>query len=140
MISKVIVYAYVCGDILHRGHLTYLRQAKSLGDFLVVGVLTDKAVMENKSEPVISFDERLELIQALKYVDLAIPQNEYVPWQNVKNIKPDILVESDSHDDDILKGSQECVDDINGRLFVMPYYPSQSSTKIKNKIRGENHE
>ena len=50
-----IVYAYVCGDILHEGHLLFLENAKALGDKLIVGVLTDEAVMEKKARPALSF-------------------------------------------------------------------------------------
>ena len=61
-----IGYAYVCADILHVGHLNHLEACKQLCDKLVVGVLTRKAIMEKKVEPIIPFDERLRLIQALK--------------------------------------------------------------------------
>jgi cytidyltransferase-like protein len=134
MNNKVVVYAYVCGDILHKGHLLALKNASVLGDFLIVGVLTDKAVMEKKEKPIISFDERIEIIQSLKYVDIAVPQNEYAPWRNVENIRPDILAESESHSEEILNRSRECMNKMGGRIFIMPYYPSQSSTEIKNKI------
>ena len=133
--NKIIVYAYVCGDILHRGHLLHLKNCKKMGDILVVGVLTDEAVMEKKSKPIMSFEERLELIGSLECVDVAMPQDEYTPWKNVRNIKPDILMESESHDEGVLKGSQEAVDSIGARMIIAPYYSSQSSTRIKNKIK-----
>ena len=132
---RVIVYTYVCGDILHKGHLLYLKNCKKMGDVLIVGVLTDDAVMEKKDKPIISFEERLEMVGSLECVDVAVPQDDYAPWKNIKNIKPDILIESESHDDNILNGSRKIVDNIGGRLIIIPYYPLQSSTIIKNKIK-----
>ena len=92
-----VVYAYVVGDILHEGHLLALENAKALGDKLIVGVLTDKAVMEKKPRPIIPFKERIGLVKSLKCVDCAVPQNDYSPINNLKAIQPDIHMESNSH-------------------------------------------
>lgn len=137
MSNRIIVYAYVCGDVFHRGHLVHLKNAKALGDYLIVGVLTDEAVMEKKKKPIVSFSERLELVSSLKCVDIAIPQDTYSPVPNVKRMKPNILVESTSHDNKILVESTECMYKLGGKIMIMPYYPDQSSTKIKEKIKEE---
>ena len=127
-----IVYTYICGDILHEGHLVYLENAKSLGDKLIVGVLTDEAVMEKKKKPMISFRERLRLTRSLHCVDCAVPQNEYAPLNNLKAIQPDVLVESTSHiGNRYLKKLKKV---FGGRIIMLPYYKEQSSTAIKNKI------
>ena len=129
-----IVYAYVCGDLLHEGHLLALENAKALGDKLIVGVLTDKAVMEKKKQPVITFKERLRMVRALKCVDCGVPQDDYSPINNIKAIQPDILMESTSHiGNPYLKQLKKV---FNGRIVMLPYYPEQCSTTIKNKIRG----
>jgi len=128
-----IVYAYVCGDILHEGHLLQLENAKALGDKLIVGVLTDEAVMEKKPKPIISFQQRLMLVKALNCVDCVVPQHEYSPITNVKALGVDILMESASHT------GNKYLDDLDGldvRVIMTPYYPGQSSTDIKDKIRG----
>lgn len=132
--DKTVVYTYVCGDILHRGHLLYLKNAKSMGDFLIVGVLTNKAVMERKSEPFIDFEERIELIECLKMVDMAVPQDEYSPYTNMTNLRPDILFESTSHNDELLAQGKEYMESIGGKMVVAAYYPHQSSTKIKSRM------
>jgi len=131
-----IVYAYVCGDILHKGHLLHLRNAKALGDKLIVGVLTDEAVMEKKERPIMDFAERRDLIESLNMVDLAIPQEEYSPVQNVWHIRPDVLVESASHDKGIIARSIEVMKKMGGRMITLPYYKEQSSSIIKNKIKN----
>lgn len=132
-VKMIIVYAYVCGDILHEGHLLALENAKALGDKLIVGVLTDKAVMEKKKRPIIPFIERLRMVKALKCVDCAIPQDDYSPINNIRAIQPDIHMESTSHiGNPYLKELRKF---FKGRIVMMPYYPEQSSTAIKNKIK-----
>lgn len=128
-----IVYCYVCGDILHTGHLLQLENAKALGDKLIVGVLTDKAVMEKKAKPTIPFRERLRLVQAIKYVDCVVAQDEYSPLKNIMGIKPDILAESASHD---TKPADNYVEGYGGLVISFPYYPDTSSTEIKKKVRN----
>lgn len=133
----IIVYTSVCGDILHYGHLRYLNNAKALGDILIVGVLTDEAVMKEKPGPIIPFIERLALVEGLSCVDLAIPQEAYAPHDNAKRLKPDILVGSTSHSASMLARGESLMASLGGRMIVLPYYPDKSSTKIKEKINNE---
>lgn len=129
-----IVYAYVVADLLHVGHIIALENAKSFGDKLVVGVLTDEAVMEKKPKPILSFDERIRLVKSLKCVDVVVAQETYLPIQNVQKIKPDILMESDSHSVDDLKETEETVESLGGKIIMLPYYGGKSSSNIKNDI------
>ena len=136
--DKKIVYTYVVADLLHFGHLHYLMNAKSLAGkegVLIVGVLTDEAAMEKKPRPCLSFDERMQLIQALKFVDCAVAQKEYSPVENIKTINPDILVESSSHSKQDLSEVRKVSESVSCRVIVMPYYPNQSSTCIKTNIK-----
>ncbi len=134
-----IVYAYVVADLLHVGHVLALENAKKLAGEegkLIVGVLTDEATMEKKIRPTVSFSERCKLVVSLRCVDCVVAQNKYSPVENVKTIKPDILMESDSHTDEDLMETKKLTDQINCRIIKMPYFPEQSSTKIKEKIRN----
>ena len=131
--QQIIVYAYVCGDIIHEGHLLQLENGKALGDKLIVGVLTDNAVMEKKPRPLLCFRERLRLIQSLKCVDCAMPQDDYSPLNNLIAIQPDIHMESASHIGH--KYLEDLKKVFKGRIIMTPYYPEQSSTEIKNKIK-----
>jgi len=134
-----IVYSYYVLDIIHTGHLLMMKNAKAIAGKdgrLIVGILTDEAVMERKSKPVLSFSERLELAKAIKCVDVAVPQETYSPLPNLKIIKPDILMESSSHDKREIKKAEEYMKSIQGRVIVLPYYPEQSSSKIKEKIKN----
>ncbi|MEA2095175.1 MAG: adenylyltransferase/cytidyltransferase family protein [Candidatus Cloacimonadota bacterium] len=137
-----IVYSYYVLDLVHKGHLKMMENAKAIAGKdgkLIVGILTDEAVMEKKSRPIISFDERYDLANALKFVDLVVTQETYSPLPNVKKIKPDILMESTSHTDEAIEEAREVMESIGGEVMVIPYYPSQSSTSIKNKINGSNN-
>ena len=132
-----IVYCYVVADLLHTGHLLFLENAKALGDKLIVGVLTEAAVMEKKSKPTLSFEERLRLVQSLKCVDCAVTQHTYSPIENLKAIKPDIHIESSSHTDKDLEEINKVCKLYNIKVVKMPYYSEQSSTKIKEDIKNE---
>ncbi len=101
---------------------------------LIVGILTDEAVMEKKPKPVMTFKERIEIAASIKYVDETIPQNSYSPFSNIIKIKPDVLMESESHDEKEIEEAKILMHNLNGRLVIVPYYKYQSSTKIKNLI------
>lgn len=132
-----LVYSYYVLDLVHKGHLEMMKNAKAIAGEdgkLIVGILTDEAVMEKKKKPILSFDERVELAGAIKYVDLVVAQETYSPLPNVKKIRPDILMESASHSDEAIEDARKVMEEFNGRLIVIPYYPSRSSTDIKEKI------
>jgi len=133
-----LVYSYYVLDIVHKGHLLMMKNAKAIAGEdgkLIVGILTDEAVMEKKEKPILSFEERIELASAIKYVDVAVAQETYSPLPNVMRIKPDILMESTSHDEEAIEKAREYMDSINGKVVVLPYFPSQSSKEIKDKIK-----
>ena len=130
----IMVYVYCVADIIHKGHIEYLKNAKALGDKLIVGVLTDEAAMEKKPKPTMSFDERFDLTRSLKWVDVVIAQNKYSPLDNVMMIRPDILIETVDHEE---KPANKFMRSIGGRVVVFPYYPNHSSTMVKNKIKEE---
>ena len=136
-----LVYSYFVLDIVHRGHLLMMKNSKALageGGRLIVGIVSDEAVLKKKGRlPVLSFSERLELAQSIKYVDLVVEQKDYSPIPNVKKIKPNILMESDSHDEFMIKEATDMMETLGGRVVVMPYFQGQSSTKIKKQIAAE---
>ncbi len=137
-----IVYSYYVLDIIHKGHLLMMKNSKAMAGKdgkLIVGILTEAAVLEKKATPpVLSLDERIDIAQSIKYVDIAVPQETYSPIPNVKKIKPDILMESASHSEEDIAKAKKVAESYGGRLVVMPYYPLQCSSNIKKKIK-ENH-
>jgi glycerol-3-phosphate cytidylyltransferase len=135
-----IVYSYYVLDIVHRGHLLMMKNSKAIAGEngrLIVGIVSDEAVIAQKgSAPILSFSERLELAQSIRYADLVVAQKDYSPLPNVRQIKPTILMESESHDESKINEGRELMESLGGRVIVMPYFNSQSSTSIKQQITG----
>lgn len=137
-----LVYSYYVLDIVHTGHLLMMKNAKAIAGEdgkLIVGILTDEAVMEKKAKPILSFEERMELASAIKYVDVVVAQETYSPLPNIMRIKPDVLMESAGHNKEEIKKAREYMESINGQVIVIPYFPSQSSTSIKKLIKRNNN-
>ena len=132
----ILVYSYYVLDIIHKGHLEMLRNAKAMAGKdgrLIVGILTDKAVMEKKPKSVLSFEERVELAHSIKYVDLVMAQETYSPLSNLRMIKPNILMESNSHE--LEQTVKDFMKSIKGQIIIVPYFPGHSSTQIKKETR-----
>ena len=137
-----LVYSYFVLDIVHRGHLMMLKNSKAIAGpegRLIVGIVSDEAVLEKKGKlPTLDFSERLELAASIKYVDLVVEQKSYTPYENVKDIAPNILMESESHSETQIDKGRQIMSDLGGRVIVMPYFDDQSSTLIKSKISESN--
>ena len=102
---------------------------------LIIGIVSDEAVLAKKGKaPILDFSERLELASAIEFVDLVVGQQEYTPFTNVRNIAPNILMESESHDSAQIEEGRKLMAELGGRVIVLPYFQGQSSTSIKTKI------
>src|SRR6185369_5216667 len=89
-----IVFTNGVFDVLHRGHVEYLEEARALGDRLVVGVNTDASVrlLKGEGRPLVPEDERVEVLQALESVDLVVTFGEDTPERVIREVAPDVLV------------------------------------------------
>jgi len=136
-----IVYSYYCLDILHSPHLRQMKNAKAVAGkngLSIVGIESDEAIFSKKKiYPVLSLSERMEIAEAIKYVDLVVPQNEYLPFTNIKNIRPDFLMECATHNKKDIEKATIIMKSFGGKVLITPYSPLQSSTLIKDKIRNE---
>lgn len=133
--KRKTVYAYVVADLFHTGHLEHLQNSKKEGDYLIVGVLLDSATMEKKPAPIISFEQRIKIIEALKCVDEVLPQFTYSPLPMVEILHPDVLMETTDHSE---MPANDYVKSYGGKVVITEVPGSenrQSSTKIKRKIR-----
>ena len=133
----ILVYSYYVLDIVHKGHLEMLQNAKAIAGHngrLIVGILTDNAAMEKKPKPTLPFEERVELARSIKYVDVVVSQETYSPLTNIITLKPDVLMESDSHTPDIKV--QQTMESWGGVIIRIPYFPEHSSTHIKEMIKN----
>ncbi len=95
----VVIYAYQVADLFHIGHGKALEQAKALGDYLIVGVLTDEAAEAYKRKPVIPFTQRMYMVHHFDCVDMVVIQETLDPTENLKIIRPDIVVHGDDWDE-----------------------------------------
>ena len=111
--NKKIVFTNGCFDLLHVGHVRYLKQAKSLADILMVGINTDVSVQKLKgpTRPIQNENDRAEILASLDAVDHTILFAEETPLQLIEAIKPDYLV----------KGGDWKIDQIVGSNFVLSY-------------------
>tara|TARA_B100000579_G_C22838172_1_gene859972 strand:+ start:247 stop:1140 length:894 start_codon:yes stop_codon:yes gene_type:complete len=133
-----VVYAYYCLDIIHKGHIRAIKKHKEIAGTegkLIAGILTDKAIEEKKRSPIMAFEERLEVAKSIKYIDDIVPQKTYSPIENLKEIKPNISIESTSHSKELIKDVQNYMKTIKGEVIIVPYYNGQSSSKIKSMIK-----
>ena len=82
----------------------------------------------------LDFDERMLLAQSIRHNDFVVAQPTYSPLPNVKKIRPDILMESDSHDSSSIADAHNLLSEWNGKVITTPYYPSIRSSLVKKKI------
>ncbi|RDU56610.1 D-glycero-beta-D-manno-heptose-7-phosphate kinase [Helicobacter sp. MIT 99-5507] len=131
--GKKIVFTNGCFDILHRGHITYLKEAKSFGDILVVGLNSDNSVHKLKGDnrPINNQDDRLFMLKNLSCVDFVILFDEDTPYNLINEIRPDILVKGGDYKDKEVVGS-----DIIKDVRIVDFVANKSTTNIINKIKG----
>ena len=132
----MIGYAFVVADLFHLGILRFLEMAEQICDFLIVGVLTDEATASYKRQPVIPFDERVDIIRSLKCVDMVVTQDSRDPSETLKRLISDgwdveLLIHGDDWPD--IPGS-DYMKSIGGRVIRTPYYQGRSTTKTIKTI------
>jgi D-beta-D-heptose 7-phosphate kinase/D-beta-D-heptose 1-phosphate adenosyltransferase len=133
--GKTVVFTNGCFDILHVGHIRYLKKAKSLGDILVIGLNTDKSVKRLKGEkrPIVSENERAELLAALSFVDYVVKFDQDTPYELIKRIKPDILVKGGDYLPEQVVG-KDIVEGYGGRLEIIEMVDGAATSNIILKI------
>lgn len=131
--NKRIVFTNGCFDIIHPGHIKILKDSKSKGDILIVGLNSDSSVrrIKGKMRPIMDEKARSKVLEAIELVDFIIIFDEDTPLKVIKALRPDYLV----------KGEDWKADEIIGREFVkkifrIKFYPGYSTTGIIQKIRN----
>ena len=133
--GEKVVMTNGCFDILHPGHVTYLQQAKKLGDRLVIAVNSDASVkrLKGPSRPINNIEQRMAVLAALECVDWVVPFDEDTPEKLICNTGPDILVKGgDYKAEDIAGGT--CVIERGGEVKVLDYIDGHSTTDIIQNI------
>ncbi|MFZ4062461.1 MAG: D-glycero-beta-D-manno-heptose 1-phosphate adenylyltransferase [Polynucleobacter sp.] len=137
-LPRPIVFTNGVFDILHRGHASYLAQAKELGASLVVGVNSDASVrMLGKGEdrPINIEADRQALLAALASVDLVVPFTEQTPVNLITQIRPDIYVKGGDYEIDTLEETH-LVKTWGGMAVAIPFLYERSTTTLLGKIRS----
>jgi len=133
--NKKIVFTNGCFDILHIGHIEYLKFSRRQGDVLVIGLNTDRSVREQKGDkrPFVSEDERARLISALEDVGYVILFDELTPEKLIRRIKPDVLVKGEDWKEKGVVG-REFVESYGGKVILAPFVKDVSTTDIVSRI------
>ncbi|MBI5640507.1 MAG: D-glycero-beta-D-manno-heptose 1-phosphate adenylyltransferase [Nitrospirae bacterium] len=130
--GKKIVFTNGCFDIIHKGHVRYLREARKLGDLLIVGLNSDSSVSGIKpGRPVNRERDRAEVLAALSMVDYITIFSEKTPYSLIKALKPDVLVKGGDWNKEDIVGS-----DIAKETHSLPFVRGISTTRIIEKIAG----
>ncbi|MGR3311413.1 MAG: D-glycero-beta-D-manno-heptose 1-phosphate adenylyltransferase [Candidatus Brocadiales bacterium] len=135
MSRQKIVFTNGCFDILHVGHIEYLKFSRRQGDVLVVGLNTDRSVREQKgsNRPVVPQHERAQLLAALEDIDYVILFDEPTPDELIKKVKPDVLVKGEDWQDKGVVGS-EFVQSYGGKVVLAPLVEGVSTSNILSRI------
>jgi len=125
-------------DVLHRGHVTYLEQARGLGASLVVAVNSDASVRrlgKGDDRPLNSLDDRMAVLAALESVSLVVPFDADTPRDLVVAAKPDVLVKGGDYTAETTAGATEVIA-AGGRFVAIPFAFDRSTTALVRRIRG----
>jgi len=132
---KTIVFTNGCFDIIHRGHIEYLRKTKLLGDILIVGLNSDASVRRIKGEPRPYQNEldRAAILDAMEMVDLVVIFDEDTPLNLICELKPNIIVKGGDYDSHSIVGANEVVG-WGGSVKTLPFLKGYGTSKLVDKI------
>jgi len=136
--NKKIVFTNGCFDLLHLGHIHLLREAKKLGDLLIVALNSDSSIRKIKgpSRPILPETERAELLASLEMVDFVTVFSKPDPAEVIKALHPNVLVKGGDWTQDQIIG-KDTVEGHGGKVVALPFLSGHSSTKIIERIRRE---
>lgn len=135
--EQTIVFTNGCFDLLHRGHLTYLNQARTLGDKLIIGVNSDKSVklLKGPTRPLNNETDRKIHLACLSFVDAVISFEEETPSALISELEPDILVKGGDYTSDQVAG-KKIVESTGGKVVILPFLEGYSTSKFIQKIHS----
>lgn len=135
--DKKIVFTNGCFDIIHKGHVTYLNEAKKLGDLLVIGLNSDASVkrLKGPERPINNEQDRLYVMSQLKPVDFVEIFTEDTPLNLIKTIQPRILVKGGDWKIEQIVGGKEVIEN-GGEVYSLNFVDGYSTTNIIHKIQA----
>ena len=133
--GKKIVFTNGCFDILHSGHVSYLEDASSHGDILIVGLNSDDSVrrLKGQSRPINAFNERAQVLASLKSVDYVIEFDDDTPLNLIQKLLPDVLVKGGDYTSETIVGANLVIEN-GGKVEIAEFINNHSTSEIINKI------
>ena len=137
--GEKVIMSNGCFDLMHTGHITYLQQARELGDRLVIAVNSDESVKQLKGEsrPINNLQNRMTMLAALECVDWVVPFTEETPERLYCRVLPDVIVKGGDYAPDDVVGGQ-CVIEKGGEVKILSFVDGQSTSNIIEKIKSNN--
>ena len=137
-LPRPLVFTNGCFDVLHRGHVTYLAEARALGASLVIGVNSDASVKrqgKGDDRPINAEQDRMAVLAALEPVSLVVLFDEDTPLKLILACHPDVLVKGGDWKPESIVGSKE-VQGWGGAVHSIPFLHERSTTSLLKKIRS----
>ena len=135
--SSRIVFTNGCFDLLHKGHVTYLQEARNLGDLLVVGLNSDDSIrrLKGPQRPLNSLQDRLEVIASLESVDWVTWFEEDTPMELIQKLRPDFLAKGGDWKIEQIVGAPEVLS-WGGAVKSIPFVEGRSTTRLIEKAKS----
>ena len=134
--GKKIAFTNGCFDIIHVGHVRYLKEAKKMADVLVLALNSDSSVRAIKGEkrPLVSEEERAETLAAFEFIDFITIFDELTPLELINYLQPDVLIKGGDWQEEKIVGREE-IKKWGGRVAIIPEVSGKSTTNIVEKIK-----
>lgn len=131
-----VVFTNGCFDVIHEGHIRLFEFAKSLGDYLIVGINSDSSVraLKGDSRPVNSQEQRASVVASIRFVDYCFIFDDYTPIPSIKKLKPSVHVKGGDYKLEELPEA-EVIHQYGGEVVIFPFYKDFSTTNILDKIK-----
>ena len=135
--GKIVVFTNGCFDLLHPGHLTYLTQARELGDALIVAINSDRWVtaLKGPGRPILNQQDRAYMLSGLEPVTLVTIFDQETPKEIITALLPDVLVKGGDWPLDKIVGRKE-IEQAGGRVMSLPYVTGLSTSELVRRIQS----
>ena len=135
--GQTIVFTNGCFDLLHKGHVIYLEEAKKFGDVLIVGINTDESIksLKGSERPIMHLESRARVLDSLKSVDIVVPFSEVLPNNIIEIVKPNVHIKGGDYRVDDLPEAK-LVKSFGGIVKIVSLVPGFSVTSIIERIKN----